>query len=166
VKSLDKLLNFLIAAAVIFNVCAYIYFKPKKIDFGFRSSVPAQSPEVDKVVNKYLKMANEAKNLEQLRLNRASMEAGQKVMAEREQAKLKEESEMVAHSRVVTQAEAAERAKIYADNPNMQQNQDNSRASGELDPSSMTPAEKAEYKRQYIENARRGGYLIELSDNF
>jgi hypothetical protein len=165
VKSLDRLLNFLIVLAILFNVAAYFYFKPKKFEFGFKNNIPVQSAEVDKVVNKYLQMANEAKNLEQLRLNKASFEAGQKVIAERELAKLKQEKEMVANSKVVTQAEAAERAKLYADNPNMQASQD-TRSSGEFDPKNMTPQEKAEYKRQYIENARRGGYLIELSDNF
>jgi regulator of protease activity HflC (stomatin/prohibitin superfamily) len=162
VKSLDKILNYLIILAVLFNVCAFIYYKPRKSDFGFKS-VQNQSAEVDKVVNKYLQMANEAKNLEQLRINRASLEAGQKVLAEREAAKIKQEQEMAQNSKILTQAEAAERAKQYSDNPNMQAAQE---TRSEFDPKTMTPAEKEEYKRQYIENARRGGYDIVLSDNF
>jgi len=165
VKSLDNLMNYLIGLALLFNVAAYFYFKPKKTsEVQYRQ--PTQSEAVDKVVNKYLQLANEAKAIEKIRLDRASLEASKKIIADREQVKLKAEQDMVKSQRIVTQAEVTAMKNKYADNPNMMQKEQTEQPIGELDPSSMSPEEKAEYRRQYIENAKAGGYLIELSDNF
>lgn len=160
-------MNFLIGLALLFNVAAYFYFKPKKSGPEIVYRQPTQSVDVDKVVNKYLQQANEAKALEKIRLERAAFDTKKKMLSDREEAKLKDEAQMVKSSRIPTQADVAEMKRKYADNPNMMQPEESESAPiGDLDPSTMTPAEKAEYRRQYIENARAGGYLIELSENF
>ncbi len=168
VKSLDNFMNYLIGVALLFNVAAYFYFKPKKSgsDLVFRN--PTQSEDVDKVVNKYLQLANEAKNVEKVRLDRAAFEATKKIISDREQAKLKAESDMVKSAKIPTRDQVAEMTKKYADNPNMRQPEESQSSGpiGDLDPGSMSAEEKAEYRRQYIENARAGGYVIELSENF
>ena len=163
-KSLDRFLNFLIGLALVFNVGAYLYFKPKRpVEIVYRQ--PVQNPEVDKVVNKYIQLANDAKNQEKLRLDRAAFEASKKILADREKEKLGKEDKLVKESKVVTRAEAEEMAKKYKDNPNAVTPQDTGSNLGELDLSKMSPEEKLEYRRQYIENAKNGGYLIELSEN-
>ncbi|MCC2679885.1 MAG: hypothetical protein K0R29_2461 [Pseudobdellovibrio sp.] len=168
VKSLDNLMNYLIGFALLFNVAAYFYFKPVKLSSEVRYRQPTQSEDVDKVVNKYLQLANEAKAIEKIRLERASLEATKKIIADREQVKLKAEQEMVKSQRIVTQAEVTAMKNKYADNPNMMQKEESQPSApvGDLDPRNMTPEERSEYRRQYIENAKAGGYLIELSDNF
>lgn len=164
-KSLDNFLNYLIGLAVLFNVAAYFYLKPKKSGADVTSQSLSQSEDVDRVVNKYLQLANDAKNLEKVRLERAAFEATKKIMNDREQARQKLENTMIQSSRVISQAEVNERSKRFKDNPNMRQF-DESAPIGDLDPKTMSAEEKAEYRRQYIENAKNGGYLIELSENF
>lgn len=162
-KSLDRFLNLLIGLALLFNVGAYFYFKPKKpIEFVYKQ--PTQDSDVDKVVNKYIQLANDAKNLEKLRLDRAAFEATKKIMADREQEKLTKEEKSARESKIVTRAEVDEMAKKYKDNPNAVTQPESGSSAGEFDLSKLTPEEKTEYKRQYIENAKNGGYLIELNE--
>lgn len=160
-------MNYLIGFALLFNVAAYFYFKPKKPATEIVYRQPTQSADVDRVVNKYMQLANEAKALEKIRLDRAALDATKKIMSDREKAKQSAEAEMNKTERVVTNAEVTEMKKKFADNPNMMQKEESDPGPiGDLDPRSLSPDEKAEYRRQYIENARAGGYLIELNDNF
>lgn len=168
VKSIEKLLNYSIALVVIAIAVSFFLFKSQK-----QNTIPTKNKmtdeEVDKVVNKYLQEALDQTKMNQLRTEKALREARLKVEKDMESVKRKqdEESQKIPADRQIWSE--SEMAKVGNQNqtlPNVEnQPKPKTAQTEEFDIKNMSPEEKKEYARQYIENARRGGYLIELDDN-
>ena len=170
-KALNDLLNYLIAISVIALAASFFYFNDSKkkfypINHALNSS--EKDKLVDQVVNKHIKEANQLNTANQLKMDRALFEARKKVLAADELARQKEDlknQKIPLERQVVTEAELRRQAEQLppVEAPVVKSRKSN--RSVELDVSKMTPEEKDEYARQYIENARKGGYHIELSED-
>lgn len=168
VKSIEKLLNYSIALVVIAIAVSFFLFKSQKQN-PTSTKTKMSEQEVDKVVNKYLQEALDQNKMNQLRTEKALREARLKVEKDMEIVKRKQDEELAripAERQIWSESEMAKFGNQTQNVPSAQ-NQPNTRAAQteEFDVKSMTPEEKKEYARQYIENARRGGYLIELDEN-
>jgi hypothetical protein len=160
VKEVNKLLNYLIILSIVAFGATYYYFNHMNPE----ASVPvknelsqAERAKVDQVVNKYLQAASNEAQLNELRVQRDLQLARQKIEeAEVKSADIPMEQQIYKRSLEVTSAEPT-----IAQIPAQKSNETSFDL--EMDPKSMTPEQKKEYARQYIENARRGGYVIELS---
>lgn len=172
-KEVNKLLNYLIFLSFVGVGAAYYYFNhmnpeaaaPVKNEL---SQVDRQ--KVDQVVNKYLQAASNEAKLNELRVQRELQLARQKLEEEkikqRQAAEMKSadipiEQQIYKRSLEITPAESAPVQQATAQIPAKKSNETS--FDQEMDPKSMTPEQKKEYARQYIENARKGGYAIELS---
>lgn len=162
-KKLSSFLNLLIASLAIIIAGAFFYVKYSS-DFrkpAKESETDVSSQDLDKIVNKYIKKTSE----ESLRV---------KIEAQKSLLETKKKLDEIAKAKRIKQDR--ENAKIPLDR---QLNKNNP------DQSPNTPAEiinsklynnimqeqqeqqeeddKNEYARQWIENARKAGYLLELS---
>lgn len=167
-KSIEKLLNYSIALVVIAIAVSFFLFKTQK-----QNATPTKTKmtdqDVDKVVNKYLQQALDQNKMNQWKTEKALLEARLKVEKDMEAVKRKQDEEMQkipAERQIWSESEIAKMANQLPAVPS-QSDQPKTKVtqSEEFDLKTMTPDEKKEYARQYIENARRGGYLIELDDN-
>ena len=167
-KTFSDLLNYLIVLAIVALAGSFFYFNDYKKKQTTPAAMSAEERErkVDQVVNKYIKQTTMENSLNQLKIDSALLEARRKIIADREAKRLKEEKELQKipiEKQVVTEAElqaqaAAMQAQFPAQQPEMPQET-------ELNVKKMTQAEKEAYAREYIENARKGGYQIELSED-
>ena len=167
-KSIEKLLNYSIALVVIAIAVSFFLFKTQKQNSTAKPKMTNE--EVDKVVNKYLQQAVDENKRNQWKTEKALREARLKVEKDMETVKRKQDEELQkipAERQIWTESEMAKMAN-QASQENSEEvtlQKTKSSQSEEFDIKSMTPEEKKEYARQYIENARRGGYLIELDQN-
>lgn len=178
VKSIEKLLNYSIALVVIAIAVSFFLFKSQKQN-QISTKNKMSDQEIDKVVNKYLQQALDQNKMNQWKTEKALLEARLKVEKDMEAMKRKQEEEMQkipADRQIWSESEMAKLANQGSGStaakpqeskalPLQQPKAAPQAQSEEFDINSMTPEEKKEYARQYIENARRGGYLIELDDN-
>ena len=165
-KSFEKLLNFLIVLAVMGIGGSFFYFKNKKQGAEAVKDKIAHEVEVDKVVNKYMQQTSREQSLDQVKLDRAAFEASKRIMAEREAAKEQDEKKLAAvPQQIPTDEQMQAQAEKMGNNPNARTSQLHPNSAGELDIKKMTPQGKAEYKKQFVENAKNGGYDIELNDD-
>lgn len=170
-KTLNELLNYLIFLSVLALAGSFFYFNDGKKTF-FPTSKTNNTNEkdklVDKVVNKYIQQTNQQNSINQIKLDRALLEARKKILAASELAREKEDlknQKIPIEKQIISEAELQ---KQVAANPELLAQPVSTKKSGrevELDVSKMTAEEKDEYARQYIENARKGGYQIELSED-
>ena len=150
-RNLNALLNYLIAAVVILIAGSFFYLKDKA---AAPSGPKLSSSEVDKVVNKYIRETSTDALRQRLVSEKALIEARKKITELNKLNKIKEQKEIEsipAEKQIWKESEvvqAPERVEAMSTST-----------------SSMTAAEKKEYARQYIENARSGGYAIELSED-
>ena len=168
VKSIEKLLNYSIALVVIGIAVSFFLFKTDNQSSSSKTKMTNE--EVDKVVNKYLQQAAYQNKMNQWKTEKALREARLKVEKDMEMVKRKQDEELQkipAERQIWTESEMAKVAN-QSTLSNVEQPEPvkaKTAQSEEFDIKTMTPEEKKEYARQYIENARRGGYLIELDDN-
>lgn len=161
-KSLDKLLNYLLIFLVVAIAGSFFYFKKGP---SVAAPVKNQSLDVDKVVNKYLQEANYAKSLEQVKLQKAAFEALQKIQNDQETRRLQEEEKSVVSAKIPSHQETLIRAEKLEGDPNLPSKSLASTDSDDsLDFKTMSKEDKEEYKKQFIQSAKAGGYLIELND--
>ncbi len=160
-KSLDKILNYLLVFLVIAIAGSFFYFKQKGPSAVVH--LKAQSENVDKVVNKYLQEANYAKSLEQVKIQKAVNDALKKAQEAEEARRVQEEEKNVVSAKIPTHEDSLQRADKLKDDPNLPTNRA-ANNSDEIDFKTMSAEDKAEYKRVFVENAKAGGYLIELND--
>lgn len=156
-KFLNKIFNYLIAVGLIsFGVFFYLkdkgYLKKKNevLQVSHSSSV-----DVERIVNQYLQETNRKMQRDQVDSKKAIDEAL------RQASKLKEKP--------APPLEIPREAQIHKDpanDPNFKQVQNQAIAKSLKQQMQNQPEilDKEEYARQFIENARRGGYNIELSD--
>lgn len=172
-KEVNKLLNYLIFLSFVGVAGVYFYFN----HMPFESNVPTKSElteadrkKVDQTVNKYLQAASNEAKLNELRVQRELQLARQKLeeekikqrkAAEMNSADIPIEQQIYKRSTEITPAEASQVQAPVAQVVPKKTNE--SSFDQDVDPKSMTPEQKKEYARQYIENARKGGYAIELS---
>lgn len=125
-----------------------------------------KSVEVNDVVNKYIQEAHGQNAINQRKIDIALAEARRKIIADRDafQAKqAKEIQEIPIDKQVWKESDVQSKADLYtAPVETSKLSEDDE---GRLDVSKLSPEEKREYARQYIENAKKGGYQIELSDD-
>lgn len=145
----------LIAAVVVLIAGSFFYFKDRAaVD---SNGVKLSTNEVDKVVNKYIQQASTDTLRQKLVADRALEQARKKITELNQANKIRQQKELEnipAEKQIWKEADV-----VPAQAPQVAQPQ---QPAGE---GSMSDAEKREYARQYIENARRGGYAIELNDN-
>lgn len=167
-KSFEKLLNYSIALVVIAIAVSFFLLKVQKQNPIVTKNKMSEQ-EVDKVVNKYLQQALDQNKMNEWKTQKALLEARLKVEKDMEAMKRKQDEEMQkipAERQIWSEAEMAKIANQSQNIPNVQ-NQPKSKLVQieDFDLKNMSLEEKKEYSRQYIENARRGGYLIELDEN-
>ena len=179
VRSVDKFLNYLIAVVVILIAVSFFLFKspPEKTAKKQKLS----DSEVNKIVNKHLQQAVDQNRIIQMKTEAALREARRKVEKEILESRRKQDeanSNIPRDRQIWTEAEMAEKIR-QAEQQNSTTNSGRSpdgaglqsprksapAAEEDFDVRSMTPAEKKEYAKQYIENARKGGVDIELDEN-
>ncbi len=150
---LNSLLNLLIAFVVIVIAGGIFYFKAKPaVD---SNGVKLSTHEVDKVVNKYMQQASVETLRQKLLTDRALEKSRQKIAELNEKNRLRQQKELEnipAEKQIWKESDVQAMAQPQAAPPPANDGE-------------MSEAEKKEYARQYIENARRGGYAIELNDN-
>ena len=175
-KEVNKLLNYLIFLSVAVLGGGYFYSTSQTGDPTIPAKnelTQAERQKVDQTVNKYLQAASNEAKLNELRVQRELQIVRQKLEAEKiklqkaaeaNEADIPIERQIFKRSDQITPAEA----QTVEPQPTVQimpkKTNENS-FDQEIDPKSMTPEQKREYARQYIENARKGGYAIELSND-
>jgi hypothetical protein len=158
VKSINSILNFLILGLVVIFAGVF-YYLSQHVDVQSVAHVQPQIPaeKVDKVVNKYLKETMLDSSKEDLDVKKTLLAVKYRMMVFNKQKKAEEAKELAKKN-----SEVPLDQQIWKESDFKRQESDSQTSSNSNE---MTPAEKEEYKRQYIENARRGGYNIELSDD-
>lgn len=146
---LNTLLDYLIAAVVVIIATSFFYFKDKPLFSADASHV--SSKDMDKVVNKYIHETSTDVLRQKLITDRALVEARKKIAEIEKVSKLKQQKEQES-------IPAEKQIWKEADMKSVPQPQVAESSDG-----AMSESEKRDYARQYIENARRGGYEIELN---
>ena len=134
---------------------SFFYFKSKPVVDS--NGVKLSTLEVDKVVNKYIQQTSTESLRQKLLADRAIEKARQKIAELNEANRIRQQKEL---EKIPVERQIWREAEVRVEQPQVQQ--PSKAVSGEL---GMSDDEKREYARQYIENARRGGYAIELNDN-
>lgn len=149
VKFLNKIFNYLIAIGlIVFGIFFYLkqkgYIKPKN-DLHLTES---SSLDIDRMVNQHLQETNQ-------KIMRDQIDSTKAIDAALQQAKkLKERPVPVLDiPREAQIAKDRPMAPVFPYKPSQKPD------------SQLQGLSKEEYARQFIENARRGGYEIELSDD-
>lgn len=173
-SEVNKLLNYLIVLSLVGVAGVYFYFdhKPASSEAAPVKSglTAAEREKVDQTVNKYLQAASNEAKLNELRVQRELQLARKKLeeekikqiqAAEMKSAEIPIDQQIYKRSAEITPAEVTPQpvAQVAPKKSN------ETSFDQEIDPKSMTPEQKKEYARQYIENARKGGYAIELSND-
>jgi hypothetical protein len=146
VKFLHKVFNYLIGAGLV-GYGIFFYFHGRSLlrpDPGPVQVTNSSSIDPDKMVNKILQETTAKMKRDQYLSNRVVEEALKKPL------KLPNQKEM-------TGTEVPREAQIHKAN-------EIDVSSAPVKPQEQQGLSKEEYARQYIENARRGGYDIELND--
>lgn len=153
VGKINSLLNYLIAAVVMIIAGSFFYFRDNS------SAVTASPPklsshDVDKVVNKYIRETSTDTLRQKILSEQAFREAKKKIAELNRANQLRQQKE-------IENIPAAKQIWKESDvqlppGPQVAEQTSDGR---------MTEQEKREYARQYIENARKGGYAIELNSD-
>lgn len=154
VKFLNKIFNYLIAVGLIaFGL--FFYLKDKGYLKKDLQVMHASSVDTERIVNRYLQETNRKMQRDQVDSKKAIDDA----LREASKLKTKQSPQPVI-------PREAQIHKDPANDPNYNQLQ-NSAVSKSLKrqlQNQPQALDKEEYARQFIENARKGGYHIELSD--
>lgn len=174
---LNKVLNLLIVLAVVTLAGSFFYFNDLKqksaAQRALRDSKATPPADVQAMVNTHLQEIEKARQIEKLRMEAALSDARKQVKAEFEATVKKENQQNMNISKdkqIWKEEEVKQEAKIEVrpkakPQPQYKFTEPDDTRGQEIDISKLSPEEKREYKRQYIENARKGGYQIELSDD-
>ena len=153
VSLLNKLFNYLIAAGLVLYG---LYFFLGKETFQRQKDVVQKSDfssvDHEKIVNKYLQETSKKMLQDQYNSKRAVEKAFQQPL------KLNKQIE-------VSPADIPREQQIHKDQSSESSISSNSKINQEIQKEPFDKIDKKEYARQFIENARRGGYHIELSDD-
>ena len=150
---LDSLLNYLIGAVVIIIAASFFYLRGNPEVHG--QGTVLSSKEVDKVVNKYIHEASTEALRQKILTERALVEARKKIAELNKLNKIREQKEL----------ESIPAEKQIWKEADVKPSPEPQMAEARSDSSPMNDAEKKEFARQYIENAKKGGYAIELSED-
>lgn len=158
VKTLSSFLNLIIGALVLVLAGAFFYLQRESAPQARPAAVTAapDAKSEDKIVNKYLQQAARNADLQRAISDKNLLDARAR-LEEIEKRKKQEELKAIQEiplERQIWKEPRDTAAQILDADINQ------SGMSGE-----MTEEQKKEYARQFIENARRGGYHIELSDD-
>ena len=156
-KKLNSFLNFLIFTLVVIIGGVFFYFKNHK-ETKRAAGKPADlsSQELDLIVNKYIKTTNLEAFKSKVMAEKFILEARQRLAELDKQKRLKQDKE---------NAELPKERQIRKDNESFDPGTPivNSRVTEKNDQEVMNEQEKKEYAKQWILNARKAGYLLELS---
>lgn len=157
-KRLGSFLNFLIFTLVVIIGGAFYYLKPNSGAQTSRDLQPLSAQQVDDIVNthikdtvqesKYTKFLND-KTIRETYKKLAELEKQKKINQDKEIAKIPIERQIWKEDQKVSDV-TPEQVIGGAINEGLEQEK-------------MDEAEKKEYARQWIQNAREAGYLLELS---
>lgn len=158
-RNLNSLLNLLIFTLVIILGAAFFYYKNSK-----ESRQPAtksselSSQELDQIVNKYIKTTNlEAlktkvmaeKFIIETRKKLAAVERQKKLKQDKENAEIPKDRQIRKNNEIDENSSPVDVLLSKVNDKKLQEQQEE--------------YEKQEYARQWILNARKAGYLLELS---
>ncbi len=162
-KKLSEILNYLLAVLVIAIVGSFFYFKNSDnivAEVKSKTEHDLSVKEQDDVVNKYLKETNQSVLLDKAKADRFLIEAKAQI-AKQEKAnreKQDRENEKIPIERQIWKetknSDAQSPAEIV-----------NSKINDKKFKSQADEIDKKAYAREWIENARKGGYHIELNEN-
>ncbi len=175
-KEVNKLLNYLIVLSFAVLGGGYFYSTYQSGDSvtPVKSELTqAERQKVDQTVNKYLQSASNEAKLNELRVQRELQIVRQKLEMEKiKQRKAAEmnEADIPMERQIYKRSDEITPAEVPYVQPQpvaqvMPKKINENSFDQEVDPKSMTPDQKKEYARQYIENARKGGYAIELTND-
>ncbi len=155
-RKLNSLLNLLIFTLVLILGGTFLYFKDSKNGWlPATKSSELSSQELDQIVNKYIKTTNLEALKTKIMAERVMIETRQKLAELDRQKRLKQDKEIaeIPRDRQIAKNDEnrspAEVLRSQLNEKKMQEQQEES--------------EKQEYARQWILNARKAGYLLELS---
>lgn len=161
-NKLSTALNILIAVMVVIIGGAFFYLKT-----GSQGPNPAKvgetelsSNDLDKIVNKYIKTTNEEALRTQIMAEKTLFETKKRLAEIQRLNQIKQEKEIA--SIPLTQ-QIHKESSNNANSPAFENSI--AKMKEALSDEQMGPAEKKEYARQWIQNARKEGYLLELSDD-
>lgn len=162
-SKLSDILNYLIMLLVLCIAGAFFYFKTVENQVVTSKPTAAQqlsAQQQDEVVNKYLKETTLSVLQDKIKSERIMAEARIK-LAELE--KINRDKQQKENEKIPLEKQIWKESQTpVADSPA----QDiNSKVYQKNFQDKMDEAEKKEYARQFIENARQGGYHIELNDD-
>ncbi len=178
-KSLDKILNYLIAIVVLAIAGSFFLLQKSPEKNVVKKQLSDQ--EVNQIVNKHLSLAVNQNQALKIKTEAALREARRKVERDILDSRRKQDafnSTIPREKQIWNEADVLaklEQARKEAENSGFLRSPDfdsessdkKSALSGEedFDVKSMTPAEKKQYAKQYVENARKDGFEIELNEN-
>lgn len=176
-RNLNQILNYLIGLSLAIIVGGYFYFnQPTSVvpeNLKTQKLTAEQQRKADESVNRYMQRAHHEAKFSQFKVERELEEARKKVEEDKKAQIILEEQrqqEMATQDQIYRAPKQADATSNKSESafgtPDVNSGQINSASeSFPSDVKSMTPEQKREYARQYIENARKGGYSIELSDD-
>lgn len=161
-SKISDFLNYLIVLLVFGIAGAFFYFKnnPKVVAPKPLTAEQLSAKQQDEVVNKYLQETTQNVLREKIKGEQIMAEARLK-LAELE--KKNREKQQKENEKIPLEKQIWKESDLpVVDSPA----QDiNSKVNQKVFQDQMDEAEKKEYARQFIENARKGGYHIELDNN-
>ncbi len=162
---INKTLNLLIALALVLAGVVFFYLKDSDNINVVKKNTMSQveSKKVDETVNKHLRLTSNQAQLSEQRNIRGLREAEIRLSEEKKKALAKsseEQSTISADQQIWKKSNLTEPTYEIVNRvqPKPVENEI-------LKVQDMTPDQKKEYAKQYIDNAKKGGYLIELSDD-
>ncbi len=162
-KKLSEILNYLIVILVIAIAGAFFYFKKNVnvvAEVKPKTEHDLSVKEQDQVVNKYLQETNQSVLLDKAKADRFLIEAKAQI-AKQEKAnreKRDKENEKISLERQIWKETKSPEAESPADIVNSKINDIKFKAQAD-------EFDKKAFAREWIENARKGGYHIELNEN-
>lgn len=158
-KKINKLLNILLLLIAVIAGAAFFVMQNRDVSNPVSSKtvkkIGAPSEKVDEVVNKYMKQVQLDAIKQDIQMQKVMIDTKYKLSELERKKKLEQEK---------ADAQVPLEKQIWKESDfKKEENSKTTQASNSS--GAMTPEEKEEYKRQFIENARRDGVLIELSDD-
>lgn len=155
-KSLNSILNFVIFSACLALGVGYYYLKiePKKTVVEIEQKISVE--QMDALVNKHLKKTIQQEQLARA-LNQKTINELKEDLSESE--KLRRLKKDIENAKIPMNKQIWKESDFSSQSPEQKFGLDQVEKKSE----EMNEEEKREYARQWIENAKKGGYHLELS---
>jgi hypothetical protein len=163
VNKLSEILNYLIVVLVLTIAGTFFFLKKSEKVVAAdeaKTKLNFSVKEQDEVVNKYLQATSQSVLLDRAKANRFLLEAKEQITRQEKANREKQdrENEKIPLERQIWKEPKAGALDLLADTVNSKTNDTKFKAQPD-------EVDKKAYAREWIENARKGGYHIELNEN-